>query len=247
MGWTPRAALRVCSPPAHPIPSPTLVQESVVFLFLMVDAVGYGPLMLIAAVGVCSCGAPRLLPPGVFLSFGAPGRSGASARPAVFVFFPSVGVLALVFRCCGASAFSSSWWLRFACVLWPLCGFRSWLVLLSVCLSFSGCGWCLFLLDALGLLGVSVPFGGRGWCLSFRPPGLPLTLWCSSFFWLLWLVLCVWRSGASARPGVSPFVFWCPGASAQPAPMMCLSSLWLLRPEFVLWPSASSAHGCCCV
>ena len=194
-----------------------------------------------------SCGAPRLLPPGVFLSFGAPGRSGASARPAVFVFFPSVGVLALVFRRCGASAFSSSWWLRFACVLWPLCGFRSWLVLLSVCLSFSGCGWCLFLLDALGLLGVSVPFGGRGWCLSFRPPGLPLTLWCSSFFWLLWLVLCVWRSGASARPGVSPFVFWCPGASAQPAPMMCLSSLWLLRPEFVLWPSASSAHGCCCV
>ena len=177
MGWTPRAALRVCSPPAHPIPSPTLVQESVVFLFLMVDAVGYGPLMLVAAVGVCLVVPQGFCPPGCFCLLalrGAPGRSGASARPAVFVFFPSVGVLALVFRRCGASAFSSSWWLRFACVLWPLCGFRSWLVLLSVCLSFSGCGWCLFLLDALGLLGVSVPFGGRGWCLSFRPPGLPL-------------------------------------------------------------------------
>jgi hypothetical protein len=76
MGWTPRAALRVCSPPAHPIPSPTLVQESVVFLFLMVDAVGYGPLMLIAAVGVCLVVPQGFCPPGCFCLLalrGAPG------------------------------------------------------------------------------------------------------------------------------------------------------------------------------
>ena len=184
-----------------------------------------------------SCGAPRLLPPGVFLSFGAPGllpALGCSSSSLQWVCwrlsFGAVGLLlSLPLGGCGLHVSYR-----------PLCGFRSWLVLLSVCLSFSGCGWCLFLLDALGLLGVSVPFGGRGWCLSFRPPGLPLTLWCSAFFWLLWLVFVCLALWGFCRPwdvSVCLLVPWgfCPARAHDvslfplvAAAGICVFCSWLL-------------------
>ena len=173
----PEGILRVCSPPAHPIPSPTLVQESVVFL-LLVDVVGYGPLMLVAAVGVCLVVPRGFCPPGCF------------CLSALRGFCPPWGVRLLPFSGCVGACLSALWGFCFlfllvaAVCMCPMAPLRLPLVVgVAFCLSFFFWLWLVF---------VFVRCSGAYGCLR--------SLWWS------WLVFVVSPSGASAHPVVSFFL-----------------------------------------
>ena len=181
--------------------------------------------------------------------------SGASARPAVFVFFPCVVVLVFVFWRSGASAcFAAFLFLLVAAVGMGPTAACCWCVALEA----SACLGCLCSFCWLRLVFAFLALWG------FCRPGVFVFflagcgLWCPGVFvffpWVVVLVFVFWRFGASACGEVSfCFLFWwfCPSVVSLfflVAVVGIVLCCWSLLLVFLFWcPVASARPGVCLV